>query len=164
MNDKFVFNIIAEDKKGLLNQIIAIFNKRNFEIDHLNFSRIDEPKVVVITFEIKLPVEELHTTLHKIEKIIEVYRVFAVKCENLPLRKSSFFRVSKKLLNELGLEVLKKFRAEITYTGEDSIVIEKCGSDQEITDLYEVLKDNFLISYCKSALICEKVLVDFHRL
>ncbi|HEU5051536.1 MAG TPA: hypothetical protein VFT78_00420 [Hanamia sp.] len=156
MKEKFIITIISDDKRGLLNQFISIFNKRGFEIEGLNFSRTDQDDIVIITFELLLPVEEVATTLHKIEKIIEVYKVFATKEKECPLRKCSFFKVNKTFLSDTGRKLLIKHAAEITQVNNDSVVIEKLGTDNEINNLYRDLEEEYLVSYCKTTLVSER--------
>jgi acetolactate synthase small subunit len=65
-NDHCIITVYADDKKGLLGQILDMFNRRSYAINSLNVSRTDIREIVLITMEVKLPVKELETLLRKL--------------------------------------------------------------------------------------------------
>ena len=163
MNGRFIITIVSDNKKGLLNQITAIFNKRNFAINSISISTTNVANIILITLEALLHHDELKTTLNKIEKIIEVYKVLSFAGNEARLRMASLFKVSIEILNNDTLAIFKKYNVRITHINEDSLILEKLGSEEEITELSNLLDSPHLLSFCKTTLPFEKGLIDFNN-
>lgn len=151
-----IIAIYADDKKGLLAQILNIFNKRNYSLGCLNVSRTDIQDIILITVEVEIPDRELKTILRKIENIIEVYRALAWDAQTVSLNKIGFYRVSLQLLGDSLWALLQKHGATITKIFDESLMIQKIGTDDSLTELYNQLDDKHLLGFCKSALIAEQ--------
>jgi acetolactate synthase-1/3 small subunit len=156
MNGKFIISILSEDKKGLLNQITSVFNKKNYEIESLCVARTDIRNIVMITVEALLPSTDLQNTLFKLERFIEVYRADAHCAKTHSLRKVAFFRVSKEIMTSHSWSVIQKYGASITGVFEDSLLLEKTGTDADIQELYNKLDGSHLLSFCKTTLVLEE--------
>jgi aminotransferase len=75
-------------------------------------------------------------------RIIEVLKVFENTDSDLIFKEIAFFKVSTKkpdVRNEVE-DLAYLFRARINYVGQDYVVIEKTGSEEEINSLYTLLK------------------------
>lgn len=156
MNGKFIISILSDDKKGLLGQITSVFNKKSYQIESLNLSRTDVRNIVLVTVEVTMPEEEVRHTMFRLEKFIEVYSADAHCAVKNNLRKVAFFRVSKDIMTTETWPVIQKYGASITGVFEDSLFLEKTGSDQDILELYNKLDGAHLLSFCKTSLILEK--------
>lgn len=164
MNGKFIISILSEDKKGLLNQITSVFNKKNYEIESLCVARTDIRNIVMITIEALLPSEDLRNTLFKLERFIEVYRADAHCAKEHHLRKVAFFRVSKEIMTSHSWSVIQKYGASISGVFEDSLLLEKTGTDTDIQELYNKLDGSHLLSFCKTTLVLEKSMSNMEEL
>jgi acetolactate synthase small subunit len=162
-NDHCIIAIYADDKKGLLGQILDILNRRNYTVSSLNVSRTDLREIVLITMEVKLPLNELQNLLRKIEKIIEVHHAIAWLPGELELNKVGFYRVSMRLMGDELWLLLQKYGAVVSKIFEDSLVIQKTGTDNDLNELYNLLDGEYLLSFCKSGLIAEKSLVQLDK-
>jgi acetolactate synthase small subunit len=158
-NDHCIIAIYSEDKKGLLGQILVLFNKRNYEVTSLNVSRTDISNLVMITIEAVLPLSQLPLLLLKLEKIVEVYRASGYLPGEVSMDNVGFFRLSREIADPLFWSVLQKYGAVISSLGNDSLVIRKTGSDRDLLELYSKLDGPHLLGFCKSGLIAEESLV-----
>ncbi len=70
-----IFSIYAEDKKGLVGQVLVHFNKKNYEVISLNVARTDISDLVMLTLEAIVPAPDLLPFAERIKKIVEVYAV-----------------------------------------------------------------------------------------
>jgi len=156
--ERCIIAICAEDKKGLLGQILVFFNKRSYEVNSLNVSRTDVNDLVMITVEAALPVNELPLLLARLEKIVEVYRAVGYMADEVNLDKVGFFRLSRAIDEPLFWSVLQKYGAVISSLGKDEVVIRKTGSDRDLLELYGKLDGPHLLGFCKSGLIAEESL------
>jgi acetolactate synthase-1/3 small subunit len=158
-----IIAIYADDKKGLLAQILTIFNKRDYSLGCLNVSRTDIQDIILITVEVEIPDRELKTILHKIENIVEVYRALAWDAQTVSLNKIGFYRVSLQLLGGSLWALLQKHGATITKIFDESLMIQKIGTDDSLTDLYNQLDGKHLLGFCKSALIAEQSMLQLDQ-
>lgn len=154
-----VIAIYSEDKKGLLGQVLILFNKMNYEVNGLNLSRTDISDVVLITIEALIPEAGLTTLLRKLEKIVEVHRVSAFMPGEAGLEKVGFFRLSKEIFSASFWSLVQKYGAMVSSISEDALVIRKFGSDRNLRELYSQLDGPYLLGFCKSGLIAEESLV-----
>ena len=156
-----IFSIYAEDKKGLLGQILVHFNKRSYEVISLNVARTDISELVMLSIEAVLPAKDLLPFIERLKKVIEVY---AISTYTNNLKKTGFYRLgSAALNNELWL-LIGKYGAHLSSMGEKTFVISKTGSDDDLEELYRKLEGPHLLGFCKSGLIVEESLVPFEEL
>ncbi|OKS88500.1 hypothetical protein RG47T_3969 [Mucilaginibacter polytrichastri] len=163
MGTQNIIAIYANDKKGLLSQILNHFNKRDYQIGCLNVSRTDIQDIVLITVEVVIPAKELKTILRKLENIVEVYRALAWDAKIVPLNKIGFYRVSLQLLGDSLWSLLQKHGATITKILDDSLMIQKIGDDDSLTDLYNQLDGKHLLGFCKSGLIAQQSMLQLDQ-
>src|SRR5690348_2875483 len=95
--NQFIFTVYAEDKRGLIGQLMIFFNRRYYDVHSLNVARTDIGDLVMITIEVSLPAQEVVTLQEKLKKIIEVYSV-TVTSGNVGLKKTGFYRLSTDVL------------------------------------------------------------------
>lgn len=162
-NDNCIIAVYSDDKKGLLGQILDMLNRRSYTINSLNVSRTDIRETVLITMEIKLPINELQNLLRKIERIVEVYHAIAYMPGELVLNKVGFYRVTIQMMDDDLWLLLQKYGAIVSKVFEDSLVIQKTGTDSDLNELYNRLDGEYLLSFCKSGLIVEKSLVQLDQ-
>ena len=156
-----IFSIYAEDKKGLLGQILVHFNKRSYEVISLNVARTDISDLVMLTIEAVVPAAALLAFTERLKKIIEVYAVSTyADC----LKKTGFYRMGSEALNNNLWLFIGKYGAHLSSMGEKTFVISKTGSDGDLEELYRKLEGPHLLGFCKSGLIVEESLVPFEEL
>ena len=158
-----VIAIYSEDKKGLLGQVLVLFNKMNYEVNGLNVSRTDISDIVLITVEALIPEAALATLLRKLEKIVEVYRANAFMPGDSGLEKVGFFRLSKEIFSASFWALVQKYGAVVSSISEEALVIRKFGSDRNLQELYSQLDGPHLLGFCKSGLIAEESLLSMEH-
>lgn len=156
-----VFSIYAEDKKGLIGQILIYFNRKSYELISLNVARTDISDLVMVTIEAIIPGPELVPFTERLKKIIEVY---TVSTYGDSLKKTGFYRLESAALNNKLWQLIGKYGAHLSSMGEKTFVIAKTGSDQDLDELYGKLEGTYLLGFCKSGLIVEESLVPFENL
>ena len=160
---QFIFTVYAEDKRGLIGQLMVFFNRRYYDVHSLNVARTDISDLVMITIEAALPAHEVFTLQEKLKNIIEVYSVTATPGDQ-GLKKTGFYRLSIDVLNEPLWQLIHKYGATLSSIDKDSLVISKTGQDKDLAELYSLLEGPSLLGFCKSALIVESSLVPFEQL
>jgi acetolactate synthase small subunit len=158
--NQFIFSIYAEDKKGLIGQILIYFNRSNYDVLSMNVARTDISDLVMITIEAEVPAQSLSPFTEKLKKIVEIYTVHTYPAGE-GLKKTGFYRLSIAALNQRLWLLTAKYGAMLSSLGEQSIVISKTGSDRDLTELYELLEGPHLLGFCKSGLIMEESMAHF---
>lgn len=156
-----IFSIYAEDRKGLVGQILAYFNKRSYEVISLNVARTDISNLVMLTLEAEVPCGDLLPFVERLKKIVEVY---AVQTFGDTLKKTGFYRLNSAALNANLWTLIGKYGAQLSSMGELSFVVSKTGSDADLSELYGRLEGPHLLGFCKSGLIVEESLIPFEEL
>ncbi|MBV8391286.1 MAG: hypothetical protein JO080_15885 [Mucilaginibacter sp.] len=162
-SNQFIFTVYAEDKRGLIGQLMVFFNRRYYDVHSLNVARTDISDLVMLTIEATVPAEEVFTLQEKLKKIIEVHSVTATPGE-VGLKKTGFYRLSVEALDESLWQLMQKYGATLSSLDKDSLVINKTGYDKDLAELYSLLDGPSLLGFCKSALILEQSLVPFEQL
>lgn len=158
-----IFAIYAEDKKGLIGQLLIYFNRKSYAVNTLNVSRTDISDLVLITLEATIPENDLLPFAERLKKIIEVYAITTYDSHH-NLKKTGFYRMSKAALDNNLWHLIGKYGAALSSMGKDTFVINKTGSDDDLNELYEKLEGRYLLGFCKSGLIMEDCLVPFEEL
>jgi len=156
-----IFSIYAEDKKGLVGQVLVHFNKRSYEVISLNVARTDISDLVMLTIEAVVPAADLLPFTERLKKIVEVY---AISTYADSLKKTGFYRLDSAALTGTLWLLIGKYGAHLTSMGEKTFVISKTGSDSDLEELYRKLEGPYLLGFCKSGLIVEESLVPFEEL
>jgi len=158
-NSNLIMAIYADDKKGLLGQILMLFNRRSYTIYDLSVARTDIKDIILITIEAQLSPGEANTITHKIRNIIEVHEVISYPANEVKLNKIAYFKLSGKCLDHGLWTKLQKYGATITEMQSDALIVQKIGTDQDLDELYQQLDGEFLISYCKSGLVIPQSMI-----
>ncbi len=163
MKKTTIFSIYAEDKKGLIGQVLVYFNRKSYDVSSLNVARTDISDLVLITLEAAVPDQQLGPFTERLKKIIEVYAVHTY-ADGEGLKKAGFYRMAIEGLNNTLWALIGKYGAQLSSMGGNSFVICKTGSDSDLEELYRKLEGPFLLGFCKSGLIVEESLVPFEAL
>jgi len=158
-----IFSIYAEDKKGLLGQLLIYFNRKGYEVISLNAARTDISDLVLVTIEAIVPVSELPPFTERLKKVIEVYAVHTL-CTLSGLNKLAFFRLAMPVMETAQWQAVQQYGATISSISGDAVVVTKAGSDELLGRLYAALDGPYLLAFCKSPLIVEESLVPFEAL
>jgi acetolactate synthase small subunit len=158
-----IFSIYADDKKGLVGQVLIHFNKKSYEVISLNVARTDISDLVMITLEAVMPENDVLPFTERLKKIIEVYAVQTFSNKH-GLKKNGFYRMAGCALNNELWALIGKYGAHLSSMGEQTFVIIKTGSDADLAELYSRLEGPYLLGFCKSGLIVEESLVPFEDL
>ena len=162
-NPQTIFAIYAEDKKGLIGQILIYFNRKSYDVSSLNVARTDISDLVLITLEADVPGADLKPFTERLKKIIEVYAITTYDGRH-QLKKSGFYRMNIIALNTELWQLIGTYGAQLSSIGTDTFVISKTGSDHDLQQLYNHLEGPQLLGFCKSGLIMEESLVPFELL
>jgi len=151
--------IYADDKKGLLGQVLMLFNRRNYPVYSLSVARTDLQEVVLIMLEVYLPETDVHTILMKLEKIIEVHKAEVFKPGEIDSPKIGLFRLGLAAMGSATWTLLEKHGAAVCGLSEDAFLIRKIGTESDLKTLYNQLEGPHLLDFCQSSIVAPEMLL-----
>ncbi len=134
--------IFTENKPGVLNRISDLFLRRKINIESLTVSEVQKEGVSRFTVVVKVDKNMIEKIVKQLYRIIEVLKVFENTDSDLIFKEIAFFKVATKTPDQRHEieDLAYLFRARINFVGNDFVVIEKTGSEEEINSLYALLR------------------------
>ena len=134
--DKTLYTLIvhSENIAGLLNQITAVFTRRQINIESLNVSASSIKGVHKYTITV--------WTTKQIEKKIDVLQAHYFTDDEIFLHEIALYKVSipEFQSNPIASKVIRRYNARIVEVNPVFAIVEKAGMTEEITSLYEELQ------------------------
>ena len=160
MKEKYILNIKAEERRGLLHLLTGTIEKRQVIIHSLSSASTDVHGVLMITIEIFATERELMTLSLKLENIVEVFQVEVTQYDKALCLRAAYFKMSKAFMESPQLSVMQKYNATVVNFYADSVLIAKYGCDSAIKALYNQLEGPHLLGFIQSGLISDTTLID----
>jgi acetolactate synthase small subunit len=160
MTEKYVLNIKADDRPGLVHLVTGMINRRLIEMESINAAKTDIRSVVMITIELQISEKALQPLILKQENIIEVYAVDAIKAGKVIGIRSAIFKLSKSFLETPEALVLQKYGASIINLYPEAVLVTKSGCDEDILNLYNQLEGPHLLGFIQTGLITDTILIN----
>jgi acetolactate synthase-1/3 small subunit len=160
MNKKYVLTIKADDRPGLIHLITGMINRRLIAIESLSAAKTDISSIVMITIELNISDKALAPLVLKLENIIEVYAVEAIKDSQVICQRSAYFKMAKTFLETPQAIALQKYGAAIVKLYPDAVLVSKSGCDADIRNLYNQFEGPHLLGFCQTGLITDSKLID----
>jgi acetolactate synthase-1/3 small subunit len=160
MKEKYILTILAEKRLGLLSQITGLLNRKMLEIESITAAKTDAHSEVIIGIELFISEKALHPLLMKLENIIEVLKVAAVKVDDVICHRLAFFKLSKGILNTPQSSVIQKHGTQIINLYPDAILISKAGNEKDINVLFQQLDGPHLLGFMQSGLLADTALIN----
>lgn len=168
MLTNYTISVFTSNTVGLLNRITIVFTRRRLNIESLTVSETERKGVSRFTIVIKSDSREfVEKLVRQIRKITDVLAVFGYLEDEIVFNELALFKISTPLNGESidSKSISLDWNAKIVHWGLDYVVIEKYGSEDEITEFYQFLKKWEILEYVKSGRIAvgktEKGLVEY---
>lgn len=144
MNEKKTYTVIlfTQNLPGVLYRIADLFLRRKINIESLTVSELDEAQMSRFTIVVNLDKATIEKLVKQLYRIIEVVKVYEktdgeIFYLNLILLKISAPSGQARLDIE---NIARMSHATISFVGHDYLIIQKTGTEEEIHNLFTVLK------------------------
>ncbi|HSA84190.1 MAG TPA: acetolactate synthase small subunit [Patescibacteria group bacterium] len=147
--------IYTENKPGILYRIADVFLKRKINIESLTVSEIETSGLSRFTVVVKGNKFAIEKIVKQLYKIVEVTKVIENTDDAIIFRDTALIKIGMKHV-EQRREIenfVSLFSAKIVFINEDAMIIEKTGTEEEITSLYTRLKPFGIKEYVRSGRI-----------
>jgi acetolactate synthase-1/3 small subunit len=132
---------IVNDKPGVLNRMVSLFRRRNFNIDSIAVGHSEVPHLSRVTIIVNGTTAMVEQVRKQLDKLIDVVKIFDITSEKLTSRELALVKVkaSSTTRSEI-LEIADIFRANIVDVASDSLTIEITGDEDKIESMLKLLR------------------------
>ena len=148
----------AENQPGVMYRMTELFMKRKLNIESLTASETDEEGISRITFTLKATETVIEKVVKQLYRIIEVTKVYENEEQDIIAKELALVKVSasapqkrKEIENIANLTNSKILLVLAKY-----IILEKTGSEEEISSLLILLKSYGIKEFVRSGRIALK--------
>jgi acetolactate synthase-1/3 small subunit len=159
MKDKkqlYTLLVYSENVAGILNQITAVFTRRQVNIESLNVSASSIPGVHKYTITAWSDEDQIQKILRQIEKKIDVVKANYFTDDQLFIRESGLYKLSTPMVleNPEISRTIRRFGASIIEVNPTYVIVMKHGITEDIISLFRAL-DTFgcVLQYTRSGRI-----------
>jgi acetolactate synthase I/III small subunit len=147
--------LFTENTPGVLYRIADLFLRRKINIESLTVSAMDEQNLARFTIVVKADAQIVEKIVKQLYRIIEVVKVLEKVDEELLSREVALIKVSAKTIDKRREveDIARLCQAKISLVGQDFMVVEKAGTDEELHSLYSLLKPFGIKEYVRSGRI-----------
>ena len=152
---QYTLTVFTENKPGVLYRIADLLLRRQINIESLTVSETERHGISRFTIVVLCDKATVEKVVKQLYRIIEVIKVFEMEDKDLIFKEIAFIKVSTKNPEQRREveELSSMSKAEVAHVGQDFLVIEKKGTEEEITRLYDLLKSYGIKEFIRSGRI-----------
>ena len=156
--EKTLYTIIvhSENIAGILNQITAVFTRRQINIESLNVSASSIKGVHKYTITCWTTPDVIDKVVTQIEKKIDVIQAHYFTDKEIFQREVAMYKVATPEFqaNPEASKVIRRYSAHIVEVNPTFSIVEMVGMSDDITSLYQELKQlNCVLQFVRSGRI-----------
>ena len=148
--------VYSENIAGIMNQITAVFTRRQVNIESLNVSASSIEGVHKYTITAWSDEDQIIKITRQIEKKIDVIKANYFTDEQLFIRETGLYKLSTDLVmkNPEISRTIRRFEASITEVNPTYVIVMKYGVTDDIISLYHALNEfGCVLQYTRSGRI-----------
>ncbi|SER52276.1 acetolactate synthase small subunit [Myroides profundi] len=151
MKEEFTLSVFTENSIGMLTRITNVFTRRHINLDSLTVSESEVKQVFKYTVVFKSTQEQVDKLIGQLERLVEVFKVFAHKNSDIIYQELALYKVKTNLLSNTQVEqIIRESQARILSVDKDFIAIEKTGYIEEIENLFTQLSNYGVLEFTRS--------------
>ena len=143
--DKKLYTIIvhSENFAGLLNQVTAVFTRRQINIESLNVSASSIKGVHKYTITVWTDKDTIEKVTKQISKKIDVLQANYFTDDEIYQHEIALYKITTSVLESKPevSKIIRKYNARIVEVNAVFSIVEKNGMSEDITGLYQALSD-----------------------
>lgn len=157
--EKILYTLIvhSENIAGLLNQITAVFTRRQINIESLNVSASSIKGVHKYTITVWTTPDIIEKVCKQIERKIDVLQAQYFTNDEIYQHEIALYKLSTPVLQsdpEIS-RAIRRHNARIVEVNQVYSVVEKNGKSEEITEFYDALRPyDCVLQFVRSGRVC----------
>ena len=158
MEEKKLYTLLvySENVAGILNQVTAVFTRRQVNIESLNVSASSIPGVHKYTITAWSDEDQIIKIVRQIEKKIDVVKANYFTDDQLFIRESGLYKLSTPMVleNPEISRTIRRHDASIIEVNPTYVIVMKYGVTDDIISLYRALDEyGCVLQYTRSGRI-----------
>ncbi len=132
---------MVQDKPGVLNRIVSLFRRRNFNIESLTVGHSEIPGVSRLTMVVEAPNVPAEQFVYQLDKLVNVIDVTDLTDTRSVVRELALIKVKadSQSRGEI-MQLVEVFRAKIIDVSLNSLVVEIAGPEDRVQSLISLLE------------------------
>ena len=132
---------IVHDRPGVLNRMVSLIRRRNFNIDSIAVGHSEVPHLSRVTLVFNGTAATVEQVRKQLDKLVDVVRIHDITSEKITARELALIKVKTTSANRSEIiEIAGIFRASIVDVSSDSMTIEVTGDETKIDTMLQLLR------------------------
>lgn len=138
---RHVLVAIVNNRPGVLNRVASLMRARNFNIESLAVSHLDDPEISRMTITLRADDVLVEQATKQLYKVIDVLKVQDVTDEPTVQHELALVKVraTDRTRGEL-IAIVEMYKARIVDMAPESVIVETTGSEAEVDALIALLR------------------------
>ena len=138
---RHVLVAIVNNRTGVLNRVASLMRARNFNIESLAVSHLDDPTISRMTVTLRADDVLVEQAAKQLYKIIDVLKVQDVTDEPTVQHELALVKVraTDRTRGEL-ISIVEMYKARIVDMAAEAVIVETTGTEQEVDALIALLR------------------------
>lgn len=151
----YTISAFTQNTPGVLHRLTAVFTRRKVNIESLTVSETERAGVSRFTIVVVTLPEVVEQIAKQINRIIEVVDLFYAENEALVFKELALYKVRTASPADRSAveEEAHRHQAIVIHAAPDHLVVERSGSEEEITSLYFLLERFGISEFIRSGRI-----------
>src|SRR4030065_819064 len=127
---------IVQDKPGVLNRMVSLLRRRNFNIESIAVGHSELPHLSRVTIIVNGSNAMVEQVRKQLDKLIDIVKIFDITGGNITTRELALVKVKTNSATRSEIiEIADIFRANILDVASESLTIEVTGDEDKIDSM-----------------------------
>ena len=151
---KHTLSILVENKPGVLNRVVSLFRRRNFNIDSLTVGRTERPEFSRMTIQMEATFEEANKVEKNLYKLVNVVQVEHLSTTPTVTRDLALIKVSvdSSTRSEV-MQLCDIFRARVVDVAAKSLIVEITGEEEKLEGFVSLLEPLGIVEMVRTGIV-----------
>jgi len=151
---KYSMSALVENKPGVLNRVVSLFRRRNFNIDSLTVGRTETPDLSRMTILIEgteAEARKVEKSLYKLPNVVHVEHL-----HDKPAVTRDLALIKVEVDGQKRPEVMQLcdiFRARVVDVAQNSVIVEITGEEDKVESFTELLRSVGIIEMVRTGIV-----------
>jgi len=138
---RHVLVAIVNNRPGVLNRVASLMRARNFNIESLAVSHLDDPEISRMTITLRADDVLVEQATKQLYKVIDVLKVQDVTDEPTVQHELALVKVraTDRTRGEL-ISIVEMYKARIVDMAAEAVIVETTGTESEVDALIALLR------------------------
>ncbi len=143
-----------EDKPGVLNRVVGLFRRRNFNIESLTVGHSETPGISRLTFVVNGDDHMVDQAIKQLYKLVNVTKVENITDKPAIKREMALVRVGVDGSTRSDvMQIVDIYRARIVDVSMDSVVVQAVGRQEQIDSLLDLLSNYRILEMVRTGVV-----------